>query len=240
VSLAISYVGPDLDISFEGIPLSPVGDRVAVWSYYRFSLSMRDVEDLLADRGVTVSYETIRAYVDYFGPQMASQIRRDRPLAGDKWHIDEIVITSGGGPHRLWRAVEDRGDVLYILVQKRWNAGAARRFFRTRMRRWSQPRVLVTDKFRTYNVALRTDCGSADNRSHKRLNNRLKASRRHAWRQEKIMGRVKSAGQAQKNSGAIPVSLPLVVWELIPDRPNHPVVAPMPRASSSPAETRNC
>ncbi|WP_405055252.1 IS6 family transposase [Acidiphilium acidophilum] len=170
----------------------------AVWSYYRFNLSLRDVEDLLAERGVTVSYETIRVWVDRFGPQMASQIRRDRPPAGNKWHIDEMVITIGGEPRWLWRAVDDRGDVLEILVQKRPNADAARRFLRKLMRRWGQPRVVVTDKLRSYDVALRTDCRSADHRSHKRLNNRIEASHRHTRRREKIMGRFKSAGHAQR------------------------------------------
>lgn len=170
----------------------------AVWSYYRFYLSLRDVEDLLAERGVMVSYETIRVWVDRFGPQIAAQIRRDRPPVGDKWHIDEMVITIGGEPHWLWRAVDDRGDVLDILVQKRRNARAARRFLRMLMRRWGQPRVVVTDKLRSYDVALRNDCRSADHRSHKRLNNRIEVSHRHTRRREKIMGRFKSAGQAQR------------------------------------------
>lgn len=157
----------------------------AVWSYYRFNLSFRDVEDLLAERGVTVSYETIRAWVVRFGPQIAAQIRRDRPPAGDKWHIDEMVITIGGEPHWLWRAVNNRGDVLEILVQKLRNARAARRFLRELMRRWGQPRVVVTDKLRSYDVAFRTDCRSADRRSHKRLNNRIENSRRHTRRSER-------------------------------------------------------
>lgn len=94
----------------------------AVWSYYRFNLSLRDVEDLLAARGVIVCYETIRVWVDRIGPQIAAQIRRDRPPAGDKWHLDEMVITIGGEKHWLWRAVDHRGDVLEILVQKRRDA----------------------------------------------------------------------------------------------------------------------
>ena len=137
----------------------------AVWSYYRFNLSLRDVEDLLAARGVTVSYETIRAWVDCFGPQMASQIRCDRPPVGDRWHIDEMMITIGGEAHWLWRAVDNWGDVLETLVQKRRDATAAWRFLRKLMRRWGQPRVVVTDKLRSYNVALRSDCPSTNHRS---------------------------------------------------------------------------
>jgi putative transposase len=97
-------------------------------------MSLRDVEDLLAERGVTVSYETVRAWVTRFGPQTAAQIRRDRPKAGDKWHMDEVVITIRGERHWLWRALDDRGDVLEILVQSRRNACAAKRFLGKLMR----------------------------------------------------------------------------------------------------------
>jgi putative transposase len=130
----------------------------AVWAYHRFAMSLRDVEDLLAARGVTISYETVRAWVNRFGPQMAAQIRRDRPQASDKWHIDEVVITIRGEQHWLRRAVDSRGDVLEILVQSRRNARAAKRFLRKLMRNWGVPRVVVTDKLRSYDVALREDC----------------------------------------------------------------------------------
>ena len=102
----------------------------AVWAYYRFAMSLRDVEDLLAAPGVLVSHEAIRAWVNRFGPQMAAQIRRDRPQPSDKWHLDEVVITIRGERHWLWRAVDSRGDVLEILVQKQRNAKAAKRFLR--------------------------------------------------------------------------------------------------------------
>lgn len=106
----------------------------AVWSYYRFNLSLRDVEDLLAARGVTVSYETIRVWVDRFGPQITAQIRRSRPPAGDEWHLDEMVITIGAEKRWVSRAVDSRGDVLEILVQSRRNARAAKKFLRKLMR----------------------------------------------------------------------------------------------------------
>ena len=150
----------------------------AVWAYHRFAMSLRDVEDLLAARGVTISYETVRVWVNRFGPQLAAQIRRDRPQASDKWHMDEVVITIRGEQHWLWRAVDSRGDVLEILVQSRRNARAAKRFLRKLMRNWGVPRVVVTDKLRSYDVALREDCPSADHRSHKGLNNRAEASHR--------------------------------------------------------------
>jgi putative transposase len=107
-------------------PKSVIG--YAVWVYHRFALSLRDVEDLLAERGVSVSYETIREWVNRFGHQFAARIRRDRPVPADKWHLDEVVIRIKGKIHWLWRAIDANGDVLDILVQSRWNKAAAKRF----------------------------------------------------------------------------------------------------------------
>ncbi|TYB80806.1 IS6 family transposase, partial [Oceaniovalibus sp. ACAM 378] len=98
-------------------PRSVIG--YTVWAYHRFALSLRDVEDLLAERGITVSYETIRDWVNRFGSQFAAKIRRDRPAPTDKWHLDEVVIRIKGRTHWLWRAVDANGDVLDILVQSR-------------------------------------------------------------------------------------------------------------------------
>ena len=166
----------------------------AVWAYHRFALSLRDVEDLLAERGVIVSYESIRVWCQRFGAQVAASIRRDRPAPTDKWHLDEVVISFRGQKHWLWRAVDTNGDVLEILVQSRRNAHAAKRFLRKLVRRWGVPRVIVTDKLRSYGVAVRGLCPSVEHRSHKGLNNRSEA-----WhRQEKIMGRFKSSRQVQR------------------------------------------
>jgi len=123
-------------------PRSVIG--YAVLAYHRFTLSLRDVEDLLAERGVTVSYETIRDWVNRFGQQFAAKIRRDRPAPVDKWHLDEVVIRIKGRNHWLWRAVDADGDVLDILVQSRRNKAAALRFMRKLMKRWGQPRILVS------------------------------------------------------------------------------------------------
>ena len=101
----------------------------AVWSYYRFALSTADVEDLLAARGVIVSRETVRLWVNRFGKHFADCIRRDRPRPNDKWHMDELVISIRGKRHWLWRAIDANGDVLDILVQTQRNAKAAKRFF---------------------------------------------------------------------------------------------------------------
>jgi len=177
-------------------PRSVIG--YAVWAYHRFSLSLRDVEDLLAERGIFVSYESIRVWMAKFGTQVAAKIRRDRPAPAEKWHLDEVVISIGGVKHWLWRAVDARGDVLDILVQSRRNKAAALRFFRKLFKRWGEPRVLVTDKLRSCGAALTELAPGIEHRQHKGLNNRSEASHRHTRRREKIMGRFKSPGQAQQ------------------------------------------
>ena len=170
----------------------------AVWAYHRFALSLRDVEDLLAARGITVSYETIRDWVARFGVQFAAKIRRERPRLADKWHLDEVVVPIKDRKHWLWRAVDANGDVLDILVQSRRNKAAAMRFFRKLFKTWGQPRVIITDKLRSYGAAKADLAPGIEHRQHKGLNNRAEASHRHTRRREKIMGRFKSPGQAQR------------------------------------------
>lgn len=177
-------------------PRSVIG--YAVWVYHRFALSLRDVEDLLASRGITVSYETIRDWVARFGVQFAAKVRRDRPLPVDKWHLDEVVVSIKGRKHWLWRAVDANGDVLDILVQSRRNKAAALRFFRKLFKTWGQPRVIVTDKLRSYGAAKADLAPGIEHRQHKGLNNRAEASHKHTRRREKIMGRFKSPGQTQR------------------------------------------
>lgn len=177
-------------------PRSVIG--YAVWAYHRFNLSLRDTEDLLAERGIVVSYETIRTWMAKFGPQIAAKARRDRPTPADKWHLDEVVVPIRGRKHWLWRAVDSNGDVLDILVQSRRNKAAATRFFRMLFKRWGEPRVLVTDKLRSYGAALNDLAPGIEHRQHKGLNNRAEASHRHTRRREKIVGRFKSPGQAQR------------------------------------------
>lgn len=149
-------------------PCSVIG--YAVWAYHRFALSLRDVEDLLAARGITVSYETIRDWVTRFGSQFAAKIRRDRPRPADKWHLDEVVVPIKGRKHWLWRAVDANGDVLDILVQSRRNKDAAKRFFRKLFRRWGEPRVLITDKLRSYAAAKSEIAPGIEHRQHKGIN----------------------------------------------------------------------
>jgi transposase-like protein len=116
----------------------------AVWAYHRFALSNADVEDLLAERGVIVSREAIRLWVNRFGRHFADCIKRDRPTAADKWHLDEVVIPINGEKQWLWRAVDSNGDTLDILVQTRRNAKAAKRFLARLIAQFGQPRVVIT------------------------------------------------------------------------------------------------
>lgn len=177
-------------------PRSVIG--YAVWAYHRFALSLRDVEDLLASRGIAVSYETIRDWVARFGVQFAAKVRRDRPHPANKWHLDEVVVSINGRKHWLWRAVDANGDILEILVQSRRNKAAAARFFRKLFKTWGQPRVIITDKLRSYGAAKAELAPGIEHRQHKGLNNRAEASHRHTRRREKIMGRFKSPGQTQR------------------------------------------
>jgi len=170
----------------------------AVRLYLRFALGLRDVEELLAERGVIISYETIRVWVARFGPQIAVLIRRDRPRPADKWHLDEVVISIGGEKHWLWRAVDAEGKVLDVLVQSRRDTKAAERFLRKLIRRWGRPRVLVTDKLASYARAIGDLVPGLDHRRHKDSNNRAEASHRHTRRREKVLGRFKSPGHAQR------------------------------------------
>ena len=170
----------------------------AVWAYHRLALSTADVEDLLAARGVIVSREAIRLWVNRFGSHFADCIRRERPRPNDKWHMDEVVITIRGKKHWLWRAIDADGDVLDILVQTRRNAKAAKRFFQRLVSQFGEPRVVITDKLRSYIKPIKTQAPNADHRAHKGLNNAIEVSHRPTRKREKVMGRFKSHRQAQR------------------------------------------
>ncbi|WP_107098671.1 IS6 family transposase, partial [Streptomyces hirsutus] len=127
-----------------------------VWLYHRFPLSYREIEELMLARGVTVSYETIRQWCVKFGPVYARELRRRRPRAGDTWHLDEVFIKVNGERQYLWRAVDRDGNALDILVQRPRDAKAAKRFLAKLMKKQGRvPRVLITDKLRSYGVAHR-------------------------------------------------------------------------------------
>jgi putative transposase len=170
----------------------------AVWAYHRLALSTADVEDLLAARGVIVSREAIRLWVNRFGQHFANCIRRDRPRPNNKWHMDEVVITIRGKKHWLWRAIDADGDVLDILVQARRNAKAAKRFFQRLVSQFGEPRVIITDKLRSYIKPVKTLTPNADHRAHKGLNNAIEVSHRPTRKREKVFGKFKSHRQAQR------------------------------------------
>ncbi len=170
----------------------------AVWVYHRFALSTADVEDLLAERGVIVSRETVRLWVNRFGRHFAGCIKRDRPRPNDKWHLDEVVITIAGERFWLWRAVDADGDTLDILVQRHRNAKAARRFLHRLINVYGDPRVVVSDKLRSYIKPIKSLAPTAEHRAHKGLNNRAEGSHRPTRKREKVMGRFKSPAQAQR------------------------------------------
>ena len=171
----------------------------AIWLYFRFPLGLRMVEEMLAARGILVSHETVRQWARKFGQAFANQIRRRLPRGGDKWHLDEMVITIVGQKPWLWRAVDQDGIVLDVLVQSRRDKQAARRLLRKLLRKQGQPpRVLITDKLASYPAAKRELMPGVEHRRHKGLNNRAENSHQPTRRRERQMKRFKSAGQAQR------------------------------------------
>jgi len=171
----------------------------AVWLYFRFCLSFRDVEELLCERGVIVTYEAIRKWCRKFGQQYANQLRRRRPRPGDKWHLDEVILTIKGEHHYLWRAVDQEGTVLDILVQRRRDKRAAKKFFRKLLKGLTYvPRVIITDKLKSYGAAKREILPGVEHRQHRALNNRAENSHQPTRQRERRMQRFKSPGHAQR------------------------------------------
>ena len=128
----------------------------AIWLYLRFTLSYRDVEELLAERGLDISYETVRRWVLKFGPAIGRRLRRRRPRPSDRWHLDEMVVRIAGKRMYLWRAVDHEGEVLDMLVQRRRDSWAALRLMRKLLKKQGfAPKLLVTDKLRSYAAAFR-------------------------------------------------------------------------------------
>ena len=130
--------------------------QYAVWLYYRYNLSHRDIEDLLAERGIIVSYESIRLWCNKFGPHYARRLKRKHRGYGDTFFIDEVFVKIGGKQHYLWRAVDQDGEVVEVFLQARRNGAAAKRFFKRLLKTYKgEPREIVTDKLRSYGVAHR-------------------------------------------------------------------------------------
>ena len=186
-------------VSYHGYRFPPDIISHAVWLYDRFCLSFRDVEDLLAQRGVTVTYETIRQWCQRFGPVYARRLRRRRGRRGDTSHLDEVFVTIQGRRQYLWRAVDEDGDVLDILVQSHRNRRAAVRFFRTLLKAQGRvPRRLITDQLRSYAAAARIVMPSVVHVTDQYANNRAEVSHQPTRQRERQMRRFKSAAQLQR------------------------------------------
>ena len=172
----------------------------AVWLYFRFTMSLRDVEDLLAERGIDVTYETVRCWANKFGPAIAANIRRRRGRPDCVWHLDEMVVRIGGKRMFMWRAVDQEGEVLDVHVQKRRNKAAALKLLRKLLKKQGfRPEKIVTDGLRSYKAAMR-ELGCLERHLPGRLqeNNRAENSHLPVRRRERKMQRFKSQGQAQR------------------------------------------
>ena len=185
--------------SYRGYRFPPEIISHAVWLYHRFGLSFRDVEDLLAERGVSVTYESIRQWCLTFGLDYARRLRRRRGRMGDTWHLDEVFVKIQGRQQYLWRAVDEDGDVIDILVQSRRHRRAAIRFFRKLLKgQGCVPRQLITDKLRSYPAACRTVMPSVVHCTDRYANNRAEVSHQPTRERERQMRRFKSAAHAQR------------------------------------------
>src|SRR3954462_6368736 len=185
--------------SYAGYRFPPEVISHAVWLYFRFPLSLRMVEEMLAARGIVVSPEAVRQWARKFGQDFANRIRRRLPQAGDKWHLDEVAIKIAGVQHWLWRAVDQNGMVLDVLVQSRRDKQAAKRLLRKLLKRQCRtPRVMVTDKLPSYGAAKREVMAGVEHPQHKGLNTRAENSHQPTRRRERQMKRFKSPRQAQR------------------------------------------
>jgi len=185
--------------SYRGYRFPPEIISHAVWLYHRFCMSFRDVEDLLAQRGIAVSYEAIRLWCIKFGPEYARGLKRRQGRLGDTWHLDEVFVTIQGQRQYLWRAVDQDGDVIDILVQSRRDRRAAKRFFRKLLKGQGRvPLRLVTDKLRSYGAAHREVMPSVIHSTDQYENNRAEVSHEPTRQRERQMRKFKSPGQAQR------------------------------------------
>ena len=171
----------------------------AVWLYFRFNLSHRDIEDVLAQRGITVSYETIRLWGIKFGPKIAHRLKRKHQGYGDTVFIDEIFVKLNGQQHYLWRAVDQDGEVVDVFLQARRDGAAAKRFFKRLLNtRDADPRKIVTDKLRSYGVAHRELLPDTIHDTSQYTNNRAELSHQPTRVRERGIRRFKSIRQAQR------------------------------------------
>ena len=186
-------------LSYRGYRFPPDIIARAVWLYHRFTRSFRDIEDWLAERAITVSYETIRQWCATFGPHYARRIRKSSGPRGDCWFLDEVTVSIQGQRRYLWRAVDQDGDVIEILVQKRKDTRAAERFFTKLLKSQSQtPLEFTTDRLGSYRAAKRQVMPSVPHCQDRYANNRAEVSHQHTREQERQMRGFRSDGQAQR------------------------------------------
>jgi transposase-like protein len=186
-------------ISYDGYRFPPEIIQQAIWLYLRFTLSLRDVEDLLAERGIGVSYETVRRWVNHFGPLIAADLRKRRPKPRTTWHLDEAYLKIDGRMLYLWRAVDAEGEVLDVLAQSKRNKHAALNLMRKLLKKYAfVPERLVTDDFRSYGAAVRDLRIESRHERGRWKNNRVENSHQPTRRRERKMQRFKSAGSAQR------------------------------------------
>jgi putative transposase len=186
-------------ISYAGYRFPPEIIRQAIWLYLRFTLSLRDVEDLLSERGIALSYETVRRWVNHFGPMIATDVRKRRPKPHSIWHLDEVYLKIDGRMVYLWRAVDAEGEVLNVLVQSKRNKHAALKLMRKLLKQYGfVPDRLITGDLRSCGAAAH-DLGIESRHQRGRWkNNRAENSHQPTRRRERKMQRFKSAGSAQR------------------------------------------
>jgi transposase-like protein len=188
-----------LHLSYARHHFPPVVIGQAVWLHLRFTLSYRDVEDLLVERGLEVSYETVRRWVLKFGPPIARNLRQLRPRPSPRWHLDEMVVRIAGKRMYLWRAVDDEGEVLDVLVQRRRDKAAAGKLMRKLLKKQGfAPTMITTDQLRSYGAAFAELGLGARHEQGLRKNNRAEVSHQPIRRRERKLQRFKSAGSAQR------------------------------------------
>ena len=188
---------------FRYFKTSPEIIRLAVMMYVRYPLSLRQVEDLLHERGIDVSYETVRAWWNRFGPVFAAEIRKARSASFHnspqwRWHLDEVFVRINGETYYLWRAVDHEGEVLEAFVTKRRDRKAALKFLKKAMKRYCSPKVIVTDKLRSYSAAMNLIGNQARQETGRWLNNRAENSHQPFRRRERAMIKFRSAKTLQK------------------------------------------
>jgi transposase-like protein len=186
-------------VSYDGYRVPPEIIQQAIWLYLRFTLSFRDVEDLLAERGIVVSYETVRRWVNHFGPMIAADLRKRRPKPYSTWHLDDVYLKIAGRMVYLWRAVDAEGEVLDVLVQSKRDKRAALKLMRKLLKKYSfVPDRMITDDLRSFSAAA---CDLGIENRHERgqwRNNRAENSHQPTRRRERKMQRFKSPGSAQR------------------------------------------